>query len=243
MDANSDNNLSAFVFGYTGGVGRCIVNALAVEPRFKKVTLFGRRTVDLEEKDKKSTAASADFTKFTQDVVDFDKLTEDSEYFAEKLKGFDVGIYALGVNPLKTDEETFQRTTRGWLLAIAKLARDGGCRHFHRMSGALVNENSWWKFGRFGGETDALLGKISYPRISIYKPATILTEFNSGGMVGPRGVSVMRLLDRFRWWSVEGETVGQFLVQNCFTKPKDANNSVEVFTNAEINRWGKLQKK
>lgn len=140
------DNLSAFVFGYTGGAGRAIVNALAVEPRFKRVVLFGRRIVDLDkEKESSSQKIPGDFTKFRQDVVDFDKLSENSEYFAEKLKDFDVGIYTLGVNPFNSDEQTFNRITKDWLLAVGKLAKDGGCKHFHKMSGMLVKQNSWLK--------------------------------------------------------------------------------------------------
>ncbi|XP_021952945.2 oxidoreductase HTATIP2 [Folsomia candida] len=238
MEANK--NLSAFIFGYTGGVGRAIVNALALEPRFQKVTLFGRRVVDLEENNS-GEKFPGDFTKFSQDVVDFDQLSENSAYFGEKLKGFDVGIYALGVNPMKTDEATFTRTTRGWLLAVAKLARNGGCKHFHRMSGDLANKDSWMKFGRFGAETDNLLCEINYPRVSIYKPAAILTELNGGGMIGSWGVMMMRFLDRWHWWSVEGEVLAKFVVETTFRKRKDEKNRVEVFTNADINKWGKQE--
>lgn len=68
-----------------------------------------------------------------------------------------------------------------------------------------------------------------------------MTELNGGGMIGSWGVMMMRFLDRWHWWSVEGEVLAKFVVETTFRKRKDEKNRVEVFTNADINKWGKQE--
>lgn len=81
-----ERKLTAFVVGATGAVGKEIVNALANESRFGKVTLIGRRPVPLNPEE------NPGHKKIENQVVDFDKLDD----YKDAFKGFDVGFSALG---------------------------------------------------------------------------------------------------------------------------------------------------
>lgn len=83
---NMDRKLTAFVLGATGAVGKEIVNVLAADDRFEKVTLIGRRPVAL------NPGENPGHKKIENQIIDFDKLDEHKDVF----KGYDVGFSSLG---------------------------------------------------------------------------------------------------------------------------------------------------
>ncbi|CAG5127244.1 unnamed protein product, partial [Candidula unifasciata] len=72
---------SAFVIGYTGAVGKALVQELNKAKVFKKVVLIGRRNVSLDVG-----------PEFEQKVMDFEKLDEHKDVF----KDLDTGFCCLG---------------------------------------------------------------------------------------------------------------------------------------------------
>lgn len=199
--------------------------------------LFGRRVIELPPSTT-ATSPTGDWTKFTQEILDFDQVFN----YSNKLKDCDALFYALGANPNKTDMETFKKVT-AHILTIGKMAKDVGIKHFHWTSGFLVSKTSWIAASRVVAEMEEPMKALELPRLSIYKPGAILTDDNDGGMSGKGGVAVLRFLDKGKWLSVEANLLGKFQVQNSFTESKVGEGKVEVFTNKEINVWGKQQKK
>jgi len=74
-DFKMEQQLKAFVLGGTGAVGKEIIKVLSETPQFQKVTLIGRRKIDLP--------SSEGYGKFEQEVIDFEKIPE----FAHLFKG------------------------------------------------------------------------------------------------------------------------------------------------------------
>ena len=70
----------------------------------------------------------ASYSKFTQKIVDFDKLTEDH---ASEFEGYDVGFCSLGTTKAKSGHDGFIKVDHDYVVDSAKLAKAGGCKHFN----------------------------------------------------------------------------------------------------------------
>src|SRR5687768_13530927 len=112
---------TAYLIGATGGAGSGIVKALAAHPQFTKVTIFGRRPVNLP-------ADNPNYSKFVQKTIDFENLGQHEQDFV----GFDVGFCALGVT---SGTPNYYKITHDYCADTSKLALQGGCKHIHLITG------------------------------------------------------------------------------------------------------------
>ena len=121
----AQSKLSAFVLGATGEVGKELVNFLASNENFTRVVLIGRRKIELN---------GEKYCKVDQKVVDFDKLADTA---GDAFKGFDVGYCCLGTTKGKSGTEGFIKVDRDYVVESAKLAKQGGCKQFHLLTGQV----------------------------------------------------------------------------------------------------------
>jgi len=214
-------------------VGTSIIRALAKEPRFEKVVCVGRRKIEFPQSDE-----TFNYNKFEQEILpDFDKIIEPEN--AKIFQGLDIGFYTLGVSAIKVDEATYRKIEYGYASAVGKFAKAGGCQHFHYVSGASVKKDSWFLVGKVKFQLEEELRQLGFPRVTVYRPAGILTNDNSGGMAGTTIVKAFRFIDRWNVYSVEAEMLGDVIVASTF---RESNQPSEIFQNSEILKLGKALK-
>lgn len=155
--------LTAFILGATGEVGRELFHALAANQSISKLVLIGRRKQELDA-DK--------FQNVEQRVIDFDKIGD----FTDSFQGFDVGYCCLGTTKAKAGKEGFIKVDHDYVVNAAKLALDGGCKHFHLVTSQGANKDSWFLYQKTKGQTEADVEKLGFDRLSIYRPALLLCD-------------------------------------------------------------------
>ncbi|CAL8133863.1 unnamed protein product [Orchesella dallaii] len=227
FNQNMDKKLKAFILGATGAVGKELVKVLAADGRFEKVTLIGRREVPLNAED-------ANYQKFENQLIDFEKLDEYKDVF----KGHDVGFSALGTTRKKSGAEGFYKVDHDYVVQTAKLAKEGGCAHFHAVTTAGANKNSYFLYPKTKGEVEEELTDMNFPKLTIYRPAVLLVD---GGREDARLAeailqSVLKPLDRLRWFSVDVPLLAKVMVSNCF---RETPSRFEIVDNAAMNKLGK----
>ncbi|BFZ04208.1 hypothetical protein BsWGS_07247 [Bradybaena similaris] len=152
---------SAFVLGYTGAVGKALVQELNKTQIFKKVVLIGRRNISLDVG-----------PEFEQRVVDFEKLDDHKDAF----KDVDTGFCCLGTYRGRDGLQTFIRVDRDYVLMSAQAAKDQGCKHFSVVSAASGNKKSHLSYSRIKGEVEESLKQMNLERLSIFKPGLLLVS-------------------------------------------------------------------
>jgi len=228
MMAASSPKFSAFVLGGTGAVGKGIVKALASSTGYDRVTLIGRRIVELPPSND-----VADYSKFDQKVMDFENISEQSGLFS----GYDVGFYAIGVSSAKVSEAEYKKVELENALAIADAIKEGGSgtlKHLHWVSGQSAG-NSLFLFGRVKGQVDKHVGELGIPRVSIYRPGGVLSSDQSG-MMGSKTQAVMKAIDFGNCLTIDNELMGKAIVANTF---REAETPYEILQNKDIQKLGK----
>jgi len=224
---NMDKKLRAFILGATGAVGKELVKVLAADGRFEKVTLIGRREIPLNVED-------ANYQKFENQLIDFEKLEEHKDVF----KGYDVGFSSLGTTRKKSGADGFYKVDHDYVVQTAKLAKEGGCAHFHLVSSAGANKNAYFLYPKTKGEVEEELTDMNFSKLTIYRPAVLLVD---GGREESRVgeailQSVLKPLDRLRWFSVDVPLLAKVMVANCF---RETPSRFEIVDNAALNKLGK----
>ncbi|KAL8559370.1 hypothetical protein ACOMHN_045090 [Nucella lapillus] len=175
MASETDSNLdrfkgedhTAFVLGYTGESGKSLLKDLKELKVFKKVVLIGRREVSLDP---------SFGLEFEQKVVDFENLEASRDIF----KGADVGFCCIGTTKAKAGavrqsvSSGFVRVDHDYVLNVASLAKEEGCRHFSVISTISANKNSSMLYTRTKGQMEEALKVLHFDRLSIYRPAVIM---------------------------------------------------------------------
>jgi len=157
--------LTAFVVGYTGQIGRKLVDELAECEAFSKVNLIGRR--ELEE------LKSEKYTKCAQHVVDFDDLPSHSAAF----EGSDVGFCALGTTRGKSGVEGFKKIDFDYVVSTAQVSREVGAREFHLVTSAGSNKDSSFLYPQTKGRVEEAVKNVGFEKVFIYRPS-VLVEAN-----------------------------------------------------------------
>ena len=149
--------------GATGLVGRELLARLAADSGVSGVTAIVRR-------DPQVMPASAD--RIRLETVDFDRLTERATLFS-----VDQAFCALGTTRAKAGSRAaFRRVDFGYPLEIARLAREGGARHFLLVSAIGADARSAVFYSRVKGQIEEAVEALGFRSLTIVRPSLLLGE-------------------------------------------------------------------
>jgi len=185
--------------GATGLVGRECLALLTADPSVSGVTALVRRAPDV---------STVHHRKLHFEVVDFDRLGLCGERLAA-----DQVVCALGTTIGKAgSREAFRRVDFDYPLALAKLARRQGARHFLLVSALGARAGSRVFYSRVKGELEEAISALGYPSLTIVRPSLLLgqrEEFRFGEELGKR----MAWLMPAAWKPVQARDVAAALVE------------------------------
>ncbi|XP_033638816.1 oxidoreductase HTATIP2-like [Asterias rubens] len=229
MKLFKDKNLTAFIVGHTGEVGKEVVKELARSKIFSKVFLVGRREVKYDDE------LFKDFS-MEQKIVDFDKLDD----FADAFKDHSVGICLMGTTKGKAGKEGFKKVDYDYVMNVARLAKAGGCQHFNLMSSTGANKDSSFLYPRIKGQVEAETQELGFERLSIYRPALLLCnrqESRPGEWLAQKLLAPMEYLSPGTMTSPT-TTVAKALINTIISQSTQA---MEMFDSKSIQRISKPQ--
>ncbi|KAJ7317592.1 hypothetical protein JRQ81_003754 [Phrynocephalus forsythii] len=222
-------NATCFILGASGETGKELLAEILNQQLFSRVTLIGRRELDLK---------GPLYTNVCQEAVDFEKLDDSAAAF----RGHDVGFCCLGTTRAKAGADGFVRVDRDYVEHAAKLAKAGGCRHFVLQSSKGADSSSSFLYLRVKGEVEARVQALGFDRCSIFRPAVLLCdrrEFRPGEWISRKFFGVVALVSPTAM-SVPTATVARAMVNNVVMPAKDGQK-VEVLENAAIHALGGIK--
>ncbi|XP_060560870.1 oxidoreductase HTATIP2-like [Ruditapes philippinarum] len=222
------SGLKVFVLGYTGETGKAVIKQLSRDNSFSNIILIGRRQVDLGD------FQIADDSRFSQKVIDFEKV----ETHTEDFKNCDVGFCCLGTTRGKAGPEHFVRVDKDYVLNSAKVAKEAGCTHFQVVTASTSDKNSSLLYNKVKGEVEEGLKDLHFKRLSIFQPGLLLgNRVERRPMETCFKVVLFPLTKLFPTYSsVHFDILAKAMINN--TK-KQATGEVEVITNSKIHELSK----
>ncbi|XP_015272029.1 PREDICTED: oxidoreductase HTATIP2-like [Gekko japonicus] len=220
---------ACFILGASGETGKELLAEILKQQIFSRVTLIGRRKLDLEE---------PLYSSVKQEVVDFEKLDESSAAF----QGHDVGFCCLGTTRGKAGAAGFVRVDRDYIQHSAELAKAGGCRHFVLQSTKGADASSSFLYLRVKGEAESRVEAVGFDRCSIFRPAVLLCdrrESRPGEWVTRKVLGAVAYVCP-TLYSVPTVTVARAMVNNV-VMPGPDNRKVEILENADIHALGNVK--
>ncbi|XP_049573107.1 oxidoreductase HTATIP2 [Syngnathus scovelli] len=222
-------NKSCFLLGASGETGKVLLKELLQRNIFSKITLIGRRHLNLEDEA---------FENVVQVVVDFDKL----EDFAAAFQGHDVGYCCLGTTRAKSGPEGIVRVDHDYVLKSAELAKAGGCTQFHLESSRGADKSSNFLYLKVKGQVEADVQVLDFDRYVIYRPGVLLVdrqESRPAEWIARQFLSAVSAIYSTSL-STPIQTVAKAMVSNTVLQPE---HKVEILESKAINNLGKSDKK
>jgi uncharacterized protein YbjT (DUF2867 family) len=189
--------MQVVVAGSTGLVGRHAVELLLAEARVSRVTALVRRAWP---------DAPAD-PRLAVTLIDFDHPDRDPA----ALRG-DALLCALGTTiKAAGSQEAFRRVDHDYPVALGRLAREAGARHYLLVSAMGADPASRFFYNRVKGETERDILALGFPSVTIARPSLLVgerEEFRLGEALG----RLAGVLAPPRWSPVPAEQVAGALV-------------------------------
>ncbi|KAK8738562.1 hypothetical protein OTU49_003938 [Cherax quadricarinatus] len=217
--------ITALVLGGSGEIGKQLVRELINNAAFSRVILVARRQLNIESE------------KAEQKIVDFEKLDD----YKEAFEGAQVAYCCLGTTRAKAGAKGFVQVDRDYVSHAARLLREAGCSHFHLVTAANANKNSFFLYSKTKGEVEELVQKLNFPRLSIYRPSLLLCDREESRPLEKVAQIVVRGFDWRNKISVGTDTVASAMIANTLeTQPstKSEEAKVEILENTDILRLG-----
>lgn len=150
---------TAVLAGASGLVGGFLLRRLVNTPAYARILVVTRRDL----------GTLLRFPRVEQLVVDFRDLSP----HAGQLRA-DAVFCALGTTLRKAkSKERFREVDYEYPLGLARVARDGGARHFSLVSSLGANTRSLFFYSRVKGEIEAALQGVGFPSVAIFRPSVI----------------------------------------------------------------------
>jgi len=207
---------SAFVIGYTGGVGKELVRELLEKRIFKKVVLIGRRQID-----------DPLYANTEQKVVDFEHLENHKDAF----EGVEYGFCCLGTTTkIAGSDAGFIKVDHDYVVNSAKFAHENGCKRFSLVTAQNANKNSSFLYPKTKGLTEEHVSEIPFEKITIARP---------GFLISPTG-RVMFILKPIIWlkptfMSVPTLKVSKSMIYSLCNNLSD--QKTDIITNQKLHEF------
>jgi uncharacterized protein YbjT (DUF2867 family) len=196
---------SVLLVGATGLVGGECLRLLAGDPAFDRVVVLARRAAPPDSPSGAAGAAGAGGVDWH--VVDFERLDHHADLFA-----VDAVICALGTTIRQAgSRERFRRVDHDYPVAVARLARERGARHFLLVSSVGADAGSRVFYSRVKGEVEASVSGLGYPSLTIVRPSLLLGD-RPGFRLGERVAGKLSFLAPRKYRPVEASAVAATLV-------------------------------
>ena len=152
--------LHALVLGASGATGKEIVKLLLEDSNFSKVSIFVRRTIDI------------DHEKLIIHKVNFSKLSE----YGSLVKG-DILFSALGTTKRDAGGEKEQfLVDYTYQYAFAKMAAKNGVSHYSLVSSMGANKNSFFFYPKIKGALEESIKILKFNKIHIFQPPSLIRQ-------------------------------------------------------------------
>ena len=160
-------------------------------------------------------------------LTDFTDLEDRADWFK-----VDVVFSALGTTIAKAGSQAaFRRVDLEYPLAIAKLARAQGARHFLFVSALGADARSFFFYNRVKGELEEAIRALGYPSVTIARPSMLLGERKEYRFAEELGKKFIRLMPE-AWAGVQASQVAAGLVKAA----REDKPGVRILDNRELRR-------
>ncbi|XP_013065725.1 oxidoreductase HTATIP2-like isoform X2 [Biomphalaria glabrata] len=217
---------TAFVLGYTGEVGKVLVEELNDLKLFKKVVLIGRRQIPLNLG-----------PEFEQKVIDFENIDEHKDVF----ENLDIGFCCLGTTRAKSGVQGFIRVDHDYVLLAAEIAKAQGCKHFSLVSSQGADKNSSFLYPRTKGQVEEALKVMHFNRLSIYRPGVLMCDRQESRPMEAAVRVVLKPLSYFFPTAITTpvQIMARAMINNAISS---TNISTELYDNKAIHQLSGISK-
>ena len=152
--------LHALVLGATGATGKELVKLLLEDSNFSQVSLFIRRTIDV------------DHEKLTIHKIDFTRLNE----YNSLVEG-DVLFSALGTTKQEAGGKKEQfLVDYTYQYEFAKMASENGVNHYSLVSSIGADKNSFFFYPKIKGALESSIKSLKFNKIHIFQPPSLIRQ-------------------------------------------------------------------
>ena len=172
--------LHALVLGATGATGQELVKLLLKDFNFSKVSIFVRRTINIEHE------------KLTIHKIDFSRLNE----YRSLLVG-DVLLSALGTTKKDAGSKKQQYLVDyTYQYEFAKMASENGVNHYSLVSSVGANEKSLFFYPKIKGALEVAIKGLKFNKIQIFQPPSLIRQPDLMRAAEKSGLKSLKLLNK-----------------------------------------------
>lgn len=208
----------AIVLGATGATGRALVQQLLDHPGFGSVSIFVRKTPDLEHK------------KLKVHEIDFSKLKE----YKNLIFG-DVLFSAMGTTRKNAGSKSNQyEVDYTYQYEFAKMASDNGVDKYSLVSSYGANKKSLFFYFKIKGALEEKIKKLSFQSIHIFQPSSLIRQPDLLRPTEKKLIWVMSKLSRIGFLESQRPLAVDTLAKKMIAEAVQNSRSIEVFQHKNI---------
>jgi len=172
--------LHGLVLGGTGATGQELVKLLLKDSNFSKVSIFVRRTLNIEHK------------KLTTHKIDFSRLNEYKELVAG-----DILFSALGTTKKDAGSKNQQYLVDyTYQYEFAKMASENGVTHYSLVSSVGANEKSLFFYPKIKGALEEAVKGLKFNKIQIFQPPALIRQPDLIRAAEKSGLKILKKLNK-----------------------------------------------
>ena len=214
-----NDKLHALILGATGATGKELVNELLKNPNFYKISVFGRRVLDIENK------------KLFKYKIDFSELNK-----IKKLLSGDILFSALGTTLKQAGGKKQQfLVDYTYQFEFAKIAVENGTKNYSLVSSTGADKNSFFFYPKIKGELEESIKKLPFNKIQIFQPPTLIRQPALARKEEKIGIKVFNNLNKIGLFKSQKPLPVKILAKIMINAALSKNsNRIEIFSTQDI---------
>lgn len=214
-----NRKLHALILGATGATGKELVKELLNNPNFYKISVFGRRVPDIDNK------------KLFKYKIDFSELNK-----IKKLLSGDILFSALGTTLKQAGGKKQQfLVDYTYQYEFAKIAVENGTKNYSLVSSTGADKNSFFFYPKIKGELEESIKKLPFNKIQIFQPPTLIRQSNLARRGEKIGIKVFNRLNKIGLFKSQKplpvKILAKIMIDAALSKNSDR---LEIFSTQDI---------